>query len=67
MPVKAMRQEIAQFIAMARGMLAEGDAQRAAGIYGQVVEMAPDNAAAHAGLVRALAQRRPVRGGARGA
>ena len=49
-------EEIAQFIAMADNILAEGDAQRAAGIYGQVVEMAPDNAAAHAGLIRALAQ-----------
>ena len=52
----AQAEEIAQFIAMADGILAEGDAQRAAGIYGQVVEMAPDSAAAHAGLIRALAQ-----------
>ncbi len=48
--------EIAQFIAMADEILAEGDADRAAGIYGQVVEMAPENAAAHGGLVRALTQ-----------
>ena len=37
-------------------MLADGDAPRAAGIFAQVTEMAPDNAAAHAGLIRALAQ-----------
>lgn len=48
--------EIAQFIAMAEQIMGEGDPQRAAGIFGQVVEMAPDNGEAHAGLVRALAQ-----------
>ena len=48
--------EIAQFITMAEQIMGEGDPQRAAGIFGQVVEMAPDNAEAHAGLVRALAQ-----------
>jgi putative thioredoxin len=36
-------------------VLVEGDADRAASIFAQVIEMAPDNAAAHAGLVRALA------------
>lgn len=49
-------QDVTQFIDMAEQILAEGDAQRAAGIFGQVVEMAPDNGAAHAGLVRALVQ-----------
>ena len=39
---------------MGEQVLAEGDAERAAGIFSQVVEMVPDNAAAHAGLVRAL-------------
>jgi putative thioredoxin len=48
--------EIAQFVAMGEAILAEGDPDRAAGIFSQVVEMAPDDAAAHAGLVRALAQ-----------
>jgi len=48
--------EVAQFIAMAEDILAEGDGQRAAGIFGQVVEMAPENAVAHAGLIRALVQ-----------
>ncbi len=46
--------EIAQFIEMGESILAEGDGERAAGIFSQVVEMAPDNAAAHAGLIRSL-------------
>jgi putative thioredoxin len=46
--------EVAQFIAMGEQILAEGDGERAAGVFAQVVEMAPDNAAAHAGLIRAL-------------
>lgn len=50
------REEIAQFVAMGEQVLAEGDAARAAGIFSQVVEMAPEEAAAHAGLIRALAQ-----------
>jgi len=48
--------EIAQFIAMGEQVLADGDAERAAGIFSQVVEMAPEDAGAHAGLIRALAQ-----------
>jgi len=47
-------EEIAQFVAMGEQSLAEGDAQRAAGIFAQVTEFATDNAVAHAGLVRAL-------------
>ncbi|QDM42016.1 tetratricopeptide repeat protein [Altererythrobacter sp. TH136] len=46
--------EIAQFIEMGEQILAEGDAERAAGIFAQVTEMAPDNAPARAGLIRAL-------------
>lgn len=49
-------QDVAQFVAMGEEVLAGGDPARAAGIFAQVVEMAPDNATAHAGLVRALAQ-----------
>ena len=48
--------EIAQFTAMGEQVLAEGEADRAAGIFSQVVEMAPEDAGAHAGLIRALAQ-----------
>lgn len=47
-------EELAQFVKMGEDALAEGDAQRAAGIFAQVTEFASDNGAAHAGLVRAL-------------
>ncbi|MXO91689.1 tetratricopeptide repeat protein [Pontixanthobacter aquaemixtae] len=46
--------DVEQFITMAEQVLAEGDAERAAGVFMQVVEMAPDNAAAHAGLIRSF-------------
>ena len=52
----AAQQDVSQFVTMAEQILSEGDAERAAGIFDQVVQMAPDNAAAHAGLVRALVQ-----------
>lgn len=55
-PGAPSREEIAQFIAMGDQVLAGGEADRAAGIFSQVVDMAPDEAAAHAGLIRALAQ-----------
>ena len=46
--------DIDQFVAMGEQVLADGDGERAAGIFAQVVEMAPDNKAAQAGLIRAL-------------
>src|SRR3990167_419308 len=46
--------DVGEFVAMGEQVLADGDGERAAGIFTQVVEMAPDNAAAHAGLIRAL-------------
>jgi putative thioredoxin len=46
--------EIAPLIEMGDAVLAEGDGERAAGIFGQILEMAPDNAAAHGGLIRAF-------------
>ena len=49
-------EQVEQFVAMGEQVLAEGDATRAAGIFAQVTEMAPDNVAAHAGLIRALTQ-----------
>ena len=49
-------QDVSQFVAMAEQVLAEGDAERAAGIFAQVVQMVPDNGAAQAGLIRALVQ-----------
>lgn len=47
-------EEIAQFISLGEAALAEGDAQRAAGIFAQVAEFASDNPAAPAGLIKAL-------------
>ena len=49
-------QEIEQYVKMGEDALSDGDAQRAAGIFSQVTEFAPDNGPAHAGLVRALVQ-----------
>ena len=46
--------DVSEFIAMAEQVLSEGDAERATGIFAQVVQMKPDNAAANAGLIRAL-------------
>ena len=48
--------DIAQFVAMGEQVLAGGDPERAAGIFMQVVDMAPDEGAAQAGLVRALVE-----------
>lgn len=48
------QQDITQFIEMGEQVLADGDGERAAAIFGQVIEIAPDNAIAHAGLARAL-------------
>lgn len=47
-------EEIEQFLAMGEAALSEGDAQRAAGIFSQVAEFAGDNAAAPAGLIKAM-------------
>ena len=46
--------DIAQLVAMGEAVLGEGDAPRAAGIFAQIADMAPDNAEAASGLVRAL-------------
>jgi putative thioredoxin len=46
--------DIAQFIEMAEQVLAEGDPERAGSIFMQVVQMAPDDVAANAGLIRCL-------------
>lgn len=53
-PQGPSEEEIAQFIAMGEKALGDGDAERAAGIFQQVVEMAPTNAAAMSGYLRAL-------------
>ena len=46
--------EIEPLVAMAEQILAEGDAARAANVFRQVQEMAPENAEVIGGLVRAL-------------
>lgn len=52
--VQALDAEIAPLLAMAEEVLAAGDAPRAIGIFAQIVDMAPDDAEARGGLVRAL-------------
>lgn len=47
-------EDIASLVQMGENVLAEGDAERAAGIFGQLAEMAPEDAAVQSGLVRAL-------------
>jgi putative thioredoxin len=49
------QQDITPLIAMGEEVLAGGDAERAAGIFAQIVEMKPDSAEAQGGLIRALA------------
>ena len=49
-------EEIVQFVKMGEEALAAADPQRAASIFAQITEFAPENAPAHAGLVRALVQ-----------
>lgn len=53
-PHRPSPEQLAQYLGMAEKALKEGDGQRAGGIFAQIIEMAPDNAGAHAGLVRAL-------------
>ena len=48
-------QDITPLIAMGEDVLAEGDAERAAALFAQVVDLAPASAAAQGGLLRALA------------
>lgn len=51
----APAQDIAPLLAMGEEVLAGGDAERAANIFRQIAEMAPDQAAVQSGLIRALA------------
>jgi len=50
----APAQDITPLLAMGEEVLEGGDGERAAGIFAQIVEIAPDSAPAHAGLIRAL-------------
>ena len=46
--------DVSQFLTMGEQALTDGDGERAAGIFAQIIDMVPDNAAAYAGLIRAL-------------
>jgi len=46
--------DLAQLIAMGEDVLAQGDAERAASIFQQITEMAPEDAGVQSGLIRAL-------------
>jgi putative thioredoxin len=46
--------DVAQLVAMGEQVLAEGDGERAASIFAQIAAMAPEDAAVHSGLIRAL-------------
>jgi len=46
--------EIAPLVAMGEEVLAEGDGERAASIFAQIAEMAPEDAGVQSGLIRAL-------------
>lgn len=50
----APAEDIAPLLAMGEDVLSGGDGERAAGIFAQIVEIAPDNAEAQAGLIRSL-------------
>ncbi|HQS68593.1 MAG: co-chaperone YbbN [Novosphingobium sp. 28-62-57] len=56
LPIQAgeVQQDVTPLLAMGEEILAEGDGERAASVFAQIIEIAPDNALAHAGLVRAL-------------
>lgn len=53
-PGEAGKEDVAPLIAMGEEVLASGDAARAAGIFAQIVDIAPHEAAAQGGLLRAL-------------
>lgn len=46
--------DLDQLVAMGEQVLAEGDGERAASVFMQIVQMAPDNPGAQSGLIRAL-------------
>ncbi len=57
LPVQAggePKQDLEPLVAMGEEVLAAGDAERAAGIFAQIVDMAPEHAPAQAGLLRSL-------------
>lgn len=53
-PGGTAQQDVAPLVAMGEEVLAAGDAERAVGVFQQIVDIAPDHAGALSGLVRAL-------------
>ena len=53
-PGSSPEQDIAPLVAMGEELLESGEGERAADIFAQIIEIAPDNLAAQAGLIRAL-------------
>lgn len=53
-PEKSAAEQIAPLLAMGEEVLASGDAPRALSIFSQIIDMAPGNAEAQAGQLRAL-------------
>jgi putative thioredoxin len=53
-PAQSLEAEIEPLIAMGEEVLAGGDGERAAGIFFQILEMAPENIPAVSGAIRAL-------------
>ena len=51
---QSLEAEIEPLVAMGEDVLASGDGERALGIFGQIVDMAPEHPAALSGLIRAL-------------
>ena len=51
---QSLEAEIEPLIAMGEDVLASGDSERALGIFGQIVDMAPEHPTALSGLIRAL-------------
>ena len=51
----AVAQDLGPLLAMGEDVLASGDGERAASVFAQILDIAPDSAEAAAGLIRALA------------
>ena len=53
-PGAGAAEDVTPLLALGEEVLAGGEAERAVSIFAQIIDIAPDNAAAHAGLIRAL-------------
>jgi putative thioredoxin len=59
---QSLEAEIEPLVAMGEEVLASGDAERAVGIFTQIVDMAPEHPAALSGLIRALVGTKALEG-----